>query len=180
MGNAVVRVPVSMRLPAEITSEIDAFAEKANMRKTDAYLHFIRLGLESEGKRDERDRLSAMEARIDEILALVKGERASEGAVDTVARVREAVATIAVDYPAIREAYLFGSMARGTITDESDIDLRLVIDREKGFNLHDLEHFCKEVERATGRSVDAVTAKTVKNKSLAAAIERDKVLIYER
>ena len=48
------------------------------------------------------------------------------------------------------------------------------------FNLHDLFQFAKRIERMTGRKVDVVSTKDLKNESLAAAIEREKVLVYER
>lgn len=177
--NVPVRVPISLRLPAAMMEEIDAYASKSGIRKTDAFLHFLNLGIESERTRGEADRLQAMEERIEEILALIR--KVPDSMVESVLPdVRSAVTAAAADYPAIKQAYLFGSMARGTATTDSDIDLRLVIDRKAKFNLHALEHFCKAVEQQTGREVDVVTASVIKNKELAEAIERDKVLIYER
>ena len=173
-SNVMTRVPVSLRLPASVMSEIEAYAAEANVRKTDAFLHFLNLGIESERVGRDGDRLRAVEARLDEILSIVRGGE------DVLAKAREAIAEVAVGYPGIEKAYVFGSVARGEASAESDIDLRLVIDRDEGFSLHELEHFCKEVERKTGRSVDVVTARNVKNKALAAAIERDKVLVFER
>ena len=91
-----------------------------------------------------------------------------------------AVAEAAAEFPAIRQAFLFGSFARGDYQETSDIDIRIEYDGSHAFSLYDLARFSKSIERATGRSVDVVSAKIIKNESLAAAIERDKVLVYER
>ena len=48
------------------------------------------------------------------------------------------------------------------------------------FTLFEVSQFQKHLERACGRAVDVVTAKQIKNPNLAAAIEREKVLVYER
>ncbi len=173
------RVPISLRLPTAVMTEIESYAAKTGMRKTDAFLHFLQLGIESERCRRDNDRLKAIEANLGEILTLVRGAKAPATS-DVAAIVRESVSIAAEQFAAIEQVYLFGSIARGTADEDSDVDLRLVLDRSKKFNLHDLEHFCKEVERRTGRQVDAVTSRIIKNKELASAIERDKVLIYER
>lgn len=83
-------------------------------------------------------------------------------------------------FPAIVRAYVFGSCARGEQTPESDIDVRLVLDRSERFNLRDLAQFAKRVEQKTGLEVDVVTAEKVADPALSAAIEREKVLVYER
>jgi len=178
-STALARIPISLRLPAAIVGEVDAFAESSDLRRTDAFLHFLRLGIETEQRDQRDDRLSEVEEKLDQLLELVRGagER-SNG--DVLSSVRDAVSAAASQFPAINRAYLFGSIARGTATAESDIDLRLIVDRNRKFNLHDLEHFCKLVERETGRAVDVVTSQIIKNEELAAAIERDKVLVYER
>ena len=67
-----------------------------------------------------------------------------------------------------------------TFGDESDIDLRLELEEKVRFNLRDLEHFSKRIEQATGRSVDVITARTIKSRELRDAFERDKELVYDR
>lgn len=83
-------------------------------------------------------------------------------------------------FPAIVCAYLFGSFARGDFIAESDIDVRLEYDKTAPFTLFEVAQFQKHLERVTNRSVDVVTAKQLKNPNLAASIEREKVLVYER
>lgn len=182
MSDATARIPVSMRLPAQVAHQVNSYARKAKLRKTDAYLYFIQKGIEAEQENTKDSRLLTMENRLSEILSLLKtaSNVAADANAPTVEQVQEAVLRTASNFPAIRKVYLFGSIARGTAGKQSDIDLRIEIDRKLGFNLHDLDHFCKEVEQLTGREVDAITASTIKNKSLAKAIEKERVLIYER
>lgn len=182
-AQAATRVPVSMRLPYKVAEAVDAYAAHEHVRKTDAYLHFIELGLQaSRGSVGVPEtRLLAIEERLDEISGLLRGRLAErEDGRGLQQQVASAVASAAALFPAIERAYLFGSIARGTADMDSDIDVRLELDRARRFNLRDLEHFCKLVEQATGRQVDAVTSREIKDEALAAAIERDRVLAYER
>ena len=55
----------------------------------------------------------------------------------------------------VREAYLFGSFARGEQTPESDIDLRLVCGATMTFGT--LYELSLELEKELGRKVDIVT-----------------------
>lgn len=87
---------------------------------------------------------------------------------------------VSAQFPAIKKAYLFGSFARGTFTDNSDIDIRVKLDRSIPFNLRDLAQYSKRIERVCGREVDVVSSKKIKNKQLEAAINQDKELVYER
>ena len=60
------------------------------------------------------------------------------------------------------------------------MDVRLEYDGAAPFTLFEVSQLQKHLERACGRAVDVVTAKQIKNPNLAAAIEREKVLVYER
>lgn len=95
-------------------------------------------------------------------------------------RVFDAVGASCKLFPAILRAYLFGSFARGDFNDASDVDVRVELDEAYAFNLRDLAQLAKRIEKATGREVDIVSARDVKNASLKQAIEQDKVMVYER
>lgn len=96
------------------------------------------------------------------------------------ARVLDAVARECARFAAITKGYVFGSFARGDFAAESDVDVRLEYDGAAPFTLFEVSQFQKHLERVCGRAVDVVTAKQIKNPNLAAAIEREKVLVYER
>ncbi|MBQ3106507.1 MAG: nucleotidyltransferase domain-containing protein [Eggerthellaceae bacterium] len=106
-----------------------------------------------------------------DIEALVRGNDSE--------KVRSAIAKAASEFPSIRKAFLFGSFARGDHHASSDVDVRIEHDAET-FSLYELARFAKIIEQETGRSVDVVSANTIKNEKLAEAIEREKVLVYAR
>ena len=86
----------------------------------------------------------------------------------TIAEIQATVARLAKEYGAER-VYLFGSYARGDMTEGSDIDLR--IDKELAGLLCDLED-------ALGTSVDLIPTGGLDPKFLS-AIQNDEVLLYE-
>lgn len=178
MTEVQTRVPISLRLPARIVATVNNYAAEQRISKTDAFLHFLQEGISAEGFAISGHRYDDLMEQILQIKALLMQEGGGQaGALDEIAT---AVSEVCADYPAIRQAYLFGSFARGEQTEKSDIDLRIELDRGLPFNLHDLSHFSKRIEQRTGRSVDVVSAERIKNKRLVEAIERDKVLVYER
>lgn len=78
----------------------------------------------------------------------------------------------------VREAYLFGSFARGGQTPESDIDLRLVCGYTMTFGT--LYELSLEFEEALGRKVDIVTNPPEHMRpAFRKSIEQDEVHIYE-
>lgn len=171
-----LRTPVSLRVPSSISDAVEAYAKRHRIRKTDAYVHFLQQGIEAQGSKTSESILEKMESRIDEVLRILRQDDALEDA----SEVRSIIANVASGYPAINKAYLFGSFARNAQRPDSDIDIRLVIDRKMGFNLHDLSHFMKRIEEETGRECDVITSSRIKNAQLAKAIEKEKVLVYER
>ena len=171
------RTAVSLRLPSELVSAVEEFASEHRLSKTDAFLHFLNKGIESEKNETEEGALARIEQKVSETLRLIQGQQDVANDKQIVAdKIRE----VCSRFPTIERAYLFGSFARGTYSETSDVDIRLDIDASRAFNLRDLEHFSKQVEQLTGRSADVVTAKTIKNTALREAIERDNELIYER
>lgn len=70
-----------------------------------------------------------------------------------VTSIASAVAECAQPYP-VREAYLFGSCARGDGDATSDVDLCIECDR--GFTLFALSAFASKLEAMLGRPVDIV------------------------
>ncbi len=171
------RAAVSLRLPPSLVSVVERYAAEHHLSKTDAFLHFLSRGIEAEKNDDAADALARIEQKVSETLRLVRGR----SAVPTDKRlVIDAIRSACADFPAISRAYLFGSFARGTFSDESDVDIRLELDPMARFSLRDLEHFSKQVEEGAGRSADVITARTIKNAALREAVERDKELIYDR
>ena len=171
------RTAVSLRLPPELVSEVEQFASEHRLSKTDAFLHFLNKGIESEKSEQENATLARIEQKVSETLRLIQGR---QGIANDKQFVADKIREVCSSFPAIERAYLFGSFARDTYSDKSDVDIRLDIGTSRKFNLRDLEHFSKQVEQLTGRSADVVTARTIKNTALREAIERDKELIYER
>ena len=174
------RIPISLRLPATLVNAVESYADSEHISKTDAFIHFLQRGL-SYAQESSNSTLDSIEQQLSEILRIVRSEHTQEHAENPELRaIKQAIVEAAQLFPAIRRAYLFGSLARGTYRKDSDIDIRIELDPNTLFNLHDLEHFAKHIERATEREVDVISAATIKNEQLARAIEQEKVLVYER
>lgn len=78
----------------------------------------------------------------------------------------------------VREAYLFGSFARGKQTPDSDIDLRLVCGDTMTFGA--LYELSLELEKELGRKVDIVTNPPEHMRpAFRKSIEQDEVRVYE-
>ena len=89
--------------------------------------------------------------------------------------IKEKISPICKQY-GVKEAYLFGSYARGDATEESDIDLRI----EKGAitNLFELSGFRLDLMDALGVKVDLLSVMP-ESPSFLKNLRRDEVLIYE-
>ena len=59
------------------------------------------------------------------------------------------------------EVHVFGSVARGDDTSESDVDLLVTL--EKGASLFDLIRMQRELEELLGRKVDVLSMDAVRN-----------------
>ena len=96
----------------------------------------------------------------------------------TIEEIRELLLPLLSEVP-VSKAVLFGSYARNEATADSDIDLRLEVDREQGFGLFALSAFGEAVRKETGKQVDLVSSDYLDD-DLAAVIEREGVILYDR
>lgn len=92
----------------------------------------------------------------------------------TIPQLRNIVAPIAKAYGAER-VYLFGSYARGDVTDTSDIDLRIDKGKIRGLALAGL---LVDLEDALGLPVDLLTTASLDERFLS-AIKEDEVILYD-
>ena len=88
--------------------------------------------------------------------------------------IRSVVSRLGREYGAQR-IWLFGSYARGDMTDSSDIDLRIDKGNIKGFQLAGL---LLDLEDSLGLSVDLVPTTSLDQRFLD-SIRDDEVLLYE-
>ncbi|WP_251230858.1 hypothetical protein [Adlercreutzia aquisgranensis] len=72
-GCAETRLPVTMRLPRREVELVSEYAQEAGVTRTEAFLHFLRLGLQSADQNagDSSERLASIERSIEEILRCV-------------------------------------------------------------------------------------------------------------
>lgn len=95
----------------------------------------------------------------------------------TLADISSAVSRVLPRYD-VREAYLFGSFARGEQTPDSDIDLRLACGNSMTFGA--LYQLSLDLEDELGRKVDIVTNPPQHMRpSFRKNIEQEEVCLYE-
>ena len=77
----------------------------------------------------------------------------------------------------VERAYLFGSAAKGTMTDDSDIDFIIKFPDDMDFIAYSDHYFAlaHELESLLHRSVDLVTEKTLQNPYLIREIDGHKL-----
>ena len=92
----------------------------------------------------------------------------------TVPKIKRVVSKLGAQYGAER-IYLFGSCARGEMTADSDVDLRIDKGRIRGLELAGL---LLDLEENLGRSVDLIPTGSLDEKFLS-IIKDDEVLLYE-
>lgn len=92
----------------------------------------------------------------------------------TMDEIRSIVSQLAAQYGAKR-VYLFGSYARGDMTENSDIDLRIDKGHIKGLQLAGL---LLDLEDSLGRPVDLIPTSSLDQRFLD-SIRDDEVLLYE-
>lgn len=174
------RKALSLRVPADIAAEIESYALENGINKTDAYVHFLQVGLKHDAASNNAT-LESIDTKIDKVLSRLASSDARLGnSLPNRQEALDAIAEVSERYPGIERAWLFGSFARGQQREGSDIDVRLELDESHKFSLLDLASFAKLLEQATGLECDVITSRELKRESLALAVERDKVLAYER
>ena len=92
-SSAPKRVPLSLRLPVQVVESVDRYASENRMSKTDAFLHFLRRGMDAERGELRLDQLVEIKEQLSEIKGMLlekRGDRSEEAAF-----VREAVAQAA-------------------------------------------------------------------------------------
>lgn len=77
---------------------------------------------------------------------------------NTIKSKREAILDIAKKYGATKLS-VFGSMARGEESPESDVDI--IVEMEKGSSLLDIIAIKQDIEELLGRKVDIVTEASI-------------------
>lgn len=95
-------------------------------------------------------------------------------AVNTLTEIRDVVSRLAAQYGAKR-VYLFGSYARGDMTSNSDIDLRIDKGAIRGLEMAGL---LIDLEDALGVPVDLIPTGSL-DAGFLSAIQNDEVLLYE-
>lgn len=90
--------------------------------------------------------------------------------------IQKVVSDVVKDYD-IKEAYLFGSYARGEETPQSDIDLRFLCG--KTLRIQDLYHIEKELEEKLGKSIEIISAPPKELRPrFYKRIKEDEVMLY--
>lgn len=77
----------------------------------------------------------------------------------------------------VSKAWLFGSVARGEETADSDVDILVVFD--EGVGLFKYASIKSDLERELQRSVDLVSESSL-FEWVKESVDKDKILIYER
>lgn len=92
----------------------------------------------------------------------------------------ESVINLCIDHK-VKRLFIFGSLAKGNFTSESDIDLIVEIEEEDPIKRGELLiALWNKLESLFNRKVDLLTSKKINNPFLMREIERSKQLIYER
>ena len=78
----------------------------------------------------------------------------------------------------VLKAWIFGSFARGEESEDSDVDILIVLDHSQPVGLK-LFGMYEDLRELLGRNVDLVTERTLAPFARK-SVERDRQLIYER
>ncbi len=95
----------------------------------------------------------------------------------SIADIKEAVIPVAMAY-GLKRVYLFGSYAKGTATEESDVDL--LIEKGKKLSLIGISGMMQAISESLKKPVDIVTTVSLENDSdMKASVDGTEVLLYE-
>ena len=97
---------------------------------------------------------------------------------DNLQKITQKIISICQDEPTIVAAYIFGSYAKGTEKNQSDIDIALLLDNIN-FNNYPQLHFSTLFEKKLECSVDLVVLNTA-GELLKYEIRRHRFLVFER
>jgi predicted nucleotidyltransferase len=78
----------------------------------------------------------------------------------------------------VKQAFLFGSFARGLADEKSDVDILVELDHSDPIGLHFIQ-MGLDLEQLLNRPVDLVTTKGL-SPHVKPSVDRDKTLIYAR
>jgi predicted nucleotidyltransferase len=79
----------------------------------------------------------------------------------------------------VKRAYVFGSVVRGEQTPESDVDILVELDYERGADFDVLFDMQEQLSELLGQPVDLVSANGL-SPFIRPYIDREKVLVYEK
>ena len=96
----------------------------------------------------------------------------------TIEQIRRIASPIAAFY-GVKSLSLFGSYARGEATEDSDIDIDLLLDRSGMSGGWAIGGLYSDLSEALGKELNMVTT-TGADRSFLARIQRDEVRLYER
>ncbi len=99
-----------------------------------------------------------------------------EEVVHTIASIKEAIRPIALEY-GLKRVYLFGSYAKGTANEESDVDL--LIEKGSKLTLLGMSGILQDVKEALKLPVDLISVGGV-SEEFRKEIEKSEILIYEQ
>ena len=92
----------------------------------------------------------------------------------TIETIREVVTRIGKKY-GIKSAYLFGSYAKGTASENSDVDI--IVEKGDIHTFKDFFHFHEDLKKELGADVDLLTDKGISPRFFN-RIKNDRILIY--
>ena len=97
----------------------------------------------------------------------------------TLEEIKEISQPVFEKYPTIKEAYLFGSYARGEATENSDLDFMIVLKDYEIESLKDELRVASNLEDVFKKQVDTLNEEDAM-KIMPSSIERDGIKIYEQ